>query len=69
MPEPMAKRIAKEQPAVVVFGHSHRPVAEMVNGVLYLNPGYSGRPRFGTQRSIAILHCDANGIRPEFIPL
>lgn len=69
MPEPMAKRIAKEQPAVVVFGHSHRPFAEMVNGVLYLNPGYSGRPRFGTQRSIAILHCDANGIRPEFIPL
>jgi putative phosphoesterase len=69
MPEPFQKRLAREQPAVVVFGHSHRPFAETVNGVFFFNPGYAGRPRFGTKRSVAILHGDKNGIRPEFIPL
>jgi putative phosphoesterase len=69
MPEPFQKHLAREQPAAVVFGHSHRPFAETVNGIFYFNPGYSGRPRFGTKRSVAILHCDPNGIRPEFLPL
>lgn len=69
MPETVKKHFAGEQPDVVVFGHSHRAFAETVNGIFYFNPGYAGRPRFGTQRSVAILHCDENGIRPEFMPL
>jgi putative phosphoesterase len=69
MPETIRQRIAKEQPAVVVFGHTHRPFAETLNGIFYFNPGYAGRPRFGTKRSVAILHCDPNAIRPEFMPL
>jgi len=41
-----------------------------MNGVLYLNPGYSGKPRQGTERSVALLHIDAQGnLRPEFISL
>jgi hypothetical protein len=31
---------------VVVSGHSHRPVAERRNGVLYVNPGSAGPRRF-----------------------
>jgi len=32
--------------AVVVFGHSHRPLHESRDGVLYVNPGSAGPRRF-----------------------
>jgi putative phosphoesterase len=61
--------ISRARPDVVVFGHTHKKFCEMIDGVLYFNPGYSGAPKFGTERSAAIFHCDENGIRPEFLPL
>ncbi len=67
--EAVARRIAREKPDVVVFGHSHKPFDEVRDGRLYFNPGYAGRPRFGQARSVAILHCDESGVRAEFCPL
>ncbi len=67
--EPVQDRIARDRPDVVVFGHSHRPFCETVNGVLYLNPGYAGKPRFGMERSVAILHCDQKSARAEYLTL
>ena len=60
-------RIAREQPDVVVFGHSHKPFCEKIGKTLYFNPGYAGKSRFGMERSVAILHCNAKEIRPEFL--
>ena len=60
-------RIAREKPDAVVFGHTHKKFAETVNGILFFNPGYAGKPKFGTERSLAILHCDEKRIRHEFI--
>ena len=51
-------RIARERPDVVVFGHTHKKFAETVDGVLFFNPGYAGKPKFGAERSVAILHLD-----------
>jgi putative phosphoesterase len=67
--DPIKGRIARERPAVVVFGHTHKPFSETIGGVLFLNPGYAGGSRFGMERSIAILHCDNKSIRPEYITL
>jgi len=64
-----AARIAREKPDAVVFGHTHKKFAGTVNGVLFFNPGYAGKPRLGVERSVAIFHCDAKGLRHEFIPL
>ncbi len=63
------ERIARAQPQVVVFGHTHRTFCETIGGVLYFNPGSAGKPKFGLGRTVAILHCDAKEIRHEFIPL
>ncbi|HEX3797916.1 MAG TPA: metallophosphoesterase family protein [Verrucomicrobiae bacterium] len=63
------RRIAREKPDVVVFGHSHKPHHEQIGRTLYFNPGYAGKPRFNQPRSIAILHCDESGIHPEYLPL
>lgn len=67
--ETVATRITKDHPDVVVFGHTHKKFAEVMNGVLFFNPGYAGKPKFGADRSVAILHLDGQKIRPEFIPL
>jgi putative phosphoesterase len=61
--------IARERPDAIVFGHTHKRFCETMGGVLFFNPGYSGKPRFGAERSVAILHCDEKAIRPEFLPL
>jgi putative phosphoesterase len=67
--DPLAARIAKEKPHAVVFGHTHKKFAETVNGIFFFNPGYAGKPKFGAERSVAILHLDGGKIRPEFVPL
>ena len=65
----VATLVAKQRPDAVVFGHTHKKFAETVNGVFFFNPGYAGKPRFGTERSVAILHLDGQEIRHEFIPV
>ncbi len=67
--EKLRRRLVKENPDVVVFGHSHRPHSETVGRTLYFNPGYAGKPRFGQPRSVAVLHCNEQEIRPEFFEL
>ncbi len=62
-------RIAREQPDVVIFGHSHKPFCQTIGKTLYFNPGYAGKSRFGMERSVAILNCDKEGIRTEFVKL
>jgi uncharacterized protein len=64
----LAARIAREKPDVVVFGHTHKPFCETINGILYLNPGYAGRQRFNLPRSLAILETRPE-LKVEFKPL
>ena len=42
--ETLQRRITRERPDVVVFGHSHKPFNEAIGGTLYFNPGYAGKP-------------------------
>ena len=62
--DPVAERIA-----VVVYGHSHRPLSEPSDGVLFVNPGSAGPRRFTLPITVAILTID--GARPEveIVPL
>ena len=62
-------RLRREQPAAVIFGHTHKQFADTVEGVFFFNPGYAGKPKFGAERSVALLNLDGDGIRHEFIPL
>ena len=63
------RRIIREKPHTVVFGHTHKPFFENINGTFYFNPGYAGKQRFKLPRSVALLHCDDGAVRPEFKPL
>jgi len=52
----LQQRISQAAAEVVVFGHTHEPFCESVNGVLFVNPGSAGKPRFGRPRTLAVLH-------------
>jgi len=67
--EKLAARIARERPDGIIFGHTHRRFCETIGGILFFNPGYAGKPKFGVERSAAILHCDEKEIRAEFLAL
>jgi putative phosphoesterase len=49
---------------VIVSGHSHAPKIATADGVLYLNPGSAGPPRFKLPITLAILDVTADGLRP-----
>ena len=55
--------------SAVIYGHSHRPLAENKNNVLYLNPGSAGPRRFSLPISIARLHIEKSCLTPELIDL
>ena len=66
---PVRTRILRERPDVVVFGHTHQKFCQEMHGRLYFNPGYAGRPRHGSERSVAVLTWHNGQIRPEFLSL
>lgn len=55
--------------AAVISGHSHRPLIEWRNGVLYLNPGSAGPRRFSLPVSLALLTIQADSLRPKLVTL
>src|SRR5262245_65243714 len=55
--------------AAVISGHSHRPGAEVRNGVLYLNPGSAGRRRFALPLTVARLHVVGSRLSHEIVQL
>ena len=67
--ETVEHHLAKQKPDAVIFGHTHKKFADTVNGVFFFNPGYAGKPKFGAERSVAILNVVGQEIRHEFIPL
>ena len=46
-----------ETPDVILYGHTHEPLNETIDGVLYLNPG-QGYPSFMVAATIAVLTVD-----------
>ncbi len=58
-PERLAQRLPEPRPDVYIYGHSHIPALERHAGVLFLNPGAAGKPRFGRKPSVALLELGA----------
>jgi uncharacterized protein len=54
---------------VVIYGHSHKPLAEVRHGVLYLNPGSAGPRRFKLPVSVALLTADAGAPSARIVEL
>ena len=55
--------------AAVISGHTHRPIAERRNDVLYLNPGSAGPRRFTLPVAVARLQVEGSRLSHEIIEL
>lgn len=64
-------RLQRFRPDLVIFGHTHRPFNEPVEGIFYLNPGSAGAPRYGLKKSVCLLTLSdgPTRIRPDFVTL
>ena len=54
---------------VVIAGHSHKPLQETRDGVLYLNPGSAGPRRFKLPIGVATLQIEGDAVQFELITL
>ncbi|HZP56715.1 MAG TPA: metallophosphoesterase family protein [Dehalococcoidia bacterium] len=54
---------------VVVYGHTHRPLAERREGRLYVNPGAAGRVGFHRTLSLALLETRDGAVAVEPVEL
>jgi hypothetical protein len=64
-----SERVRREKPDAIVFGHTHKPFNQTIEGIWYFNPGYAGKTRFGMERTVALLHFQRGKIKPEFLKL
>jgi uncharacterized protein len=55
--------------AAVISGHTHQPVADMRDGVLYLNPGSAGPRRFTLPIAVARLDVDGTKMSHRIVDL
>lgn len=60
---------AEEDLGVVVFGHSHQPLAERRKGVLWFNPGSAGPRRFRLPVSVGRLVIEDGRVRGRLLTL
>jgi hypothetical protein len=51
----------------VIYGHSHIPMIEEIEGVVYFNPGSPTDRRWARHFGIGVVQIDEQGIRPELI--
>ena len=64
-PNPAKLHEAFPHAEVIIFGHTHRPLLDLVDKtVTVMNPGGAGAPRFGILPSVGILELEA-GIPPR----
>jgi uncharacterized protein len=54
---------------VVVSGHSHKPLVERQDGVMYLNPGSAGPRRFQLPVSVALITVSDGKVEARIVEL
>ncbi len=71
VPSPAALQLALPQADIIVYGHTHRPLLELVDKtVTVINPGSAGRPPDGRPPSVGIMELEP-GLPPRgrIVPL
>jgi uncharacterized protein len=63
--------LGKKLPKVsaIIFGHSHQPLAENKQGLLFFNPGSAGPRRFKLPISVGRISVLGKELKPELITL
>lgn len=65
----MAKEAFGDKADIIIFGHSHTPVNEKKDGILFFNPGSPTDTVFSPYRSFGIIEIDGDDIKSEIIKI
>ena len=65
----ISAKSGKTAPDVVISGHTHRPLQEENRGILYINPGSAGYPKYGQPPTVALLQIKGQSLRVQFVDL
>jgi|SRR3989338_6792207 len=65
--EKVRTEFEKDKVDVVIFGHSHQPVNEKINGVLYVNPGSPNDDVCAPYCSYGFLEVSDNDVQAKII--
>jgi uncharacterized protein len=63
------KVLDRENPAIVLSGHSHRARCARVGDRIFINPGGAGKKRFKLERTAGLLRLSADRARVEIYSL
>lgn len=63
------ERLFQVRPDVVVFGHTHHPYNQRINGILFFNPGTAGKRQFGAPLTVGFLEIEAGKIAGAIVEL
>lgn len=63
------ERLFQVRPDAVVFGHTHHPFNQRVNGILFFNPGTAGKRQFGASLTFGFLEINADQIVGTIVDL
>lgn len=55
--------------AAVIFGHTHFPVLERIEGIWFINPGYCGPDPLEGPSTVAVIEVEGEEIRGEIFTL
>ena len=61
------KKVFKEKLDIVIFGHSHVPFNEVIDGTLFFNPGSATDRVFAPYRSFGMIRIEGDNIEGEII--
>ncbi|MEI8355155.1 MAG: metallophosphoesterase [Deltaproteobacteria bacterium] len=61
------RRAKREEADLVLYGHTHRPVVQNLNGVLYINPGEMGKN--SRLQSFALLSIENGAVTAETVDI
>jgi uncharacterized protein len=64
-----SRLIARYPQAVIVYGHTHRPLITRIGDQLIVNPGAAGPRRFDLQPSVALLAIEDGRAEVELVAL
>ena len=61
--EVMKNEFSSTKPDIIVFGHSHKPMNEYIDGILFFNPGSATDTVFAPYKSYGIIEIDKNEVK------
>lgn len=63
----LLERLQQVRPVAVIYGHTHHPFNEWINGVLFFNPGSAGQKRHGHPLSVGFLESESDELSGRIV--